>query len=154
MSEQDKEIKLLDGLEEMHQAATKYCEETHNPTAYYGVLHGWRVASARLSDELKVQDEANEILTRQLGEKDAEIISLQSKLATAEQEIASKQLIIDAAYKLDAERQSALSTALEVLEFYSNGGNPPQDVWEHKELGYFTGKRAREAIARIKGDAK
>ena len=34
----------------------------------------------------------------------------------------------------------------QVLEFYGNGGNSNQDVWVHPDLGYFTGKKAREVL--------
>jgi hypothetical protein len=43
----------------------------------------------------------------------------------------------------------ALEVYREALEFYSKGGNPSRDVWEDKELGFFTGKRSREALSRV-----
>lgn len=33
------------------------------------------------------------------------------------------------------------------LQFYAAGGNFSKDVWLHKELGYFTGKRARAVLS-------
>jgi hypothetical protein len=38
--------------------------------------------------------------------------------------------------------------AIELLEFYSNGGNPSQDMWLHDDLGHFTGKRCREFLSK------
>ena len=34
----------------------------------------------------------------------------------------------------------------EALEFYANGGNLQSDIWQHKKLGYFTGKRAKGCV--------
>lgn len=42
----------------------------------------------------------------------------------------------------------ALSEAVSLLEFYSKGGHPAMDMVEHKELGFFTGKRANEFLKR------
>jgi hypothetical protein len=39
-----------------------------------------------------------------------------------------------------------LEEAVEVIEFYSKGGNFQTDIWQHPNLGYFTGKRAREFL--------
>lgn len=43
--------------------------------------------------------------------------------------------------------QERLENAMEVIEFYSKGGHPNMDIWQHESLGYFTGKRARIFIA-------
>lgn len=43
-----------------------------------------------------------------------------------------------------------LAQVLPVLEFYSKGGNFQTDIWQHSELGYFTGKRARELLQKLK----
>ena len=40
-----------------------------------------------------------------------------------------------------------LREANTLLDFYSRGGNANMDVWKHEELGFFTGKRAREFLA-------
>ena len=34
----------------------------------------------------------------------------------------------------------------EVMEFYAQGGHSAMDMWQHPDLGYFTGKRARQAL--------
>lgn len=34
------------------------------------------------------------------------------------------------------------------LEFYAHGGNFNTDLWKHDELGYFTGKYAKETLAK------
>lgn len=39
--------------------------------------------------------------------------------------------------------QSKFNEAVEVIKFYSNGGNLNRDIWFDEKLGYFTGKRAR-----------
>jgi hypothetical protein len=44
----------------------------------------------------------------------------------------------------------ALICAVEALEFYAKGGNPSRDLWEDKELGFFTGKRAQEHLTRMR----
>lgn len=41
---------------------------------------------------------------------------------------------------------------MECLEFYAQGGNSNMDIWEHKELGYFTGKRAKALLTKLKGE--
>lgn len=48
----------------------------------------------------------------------------------------------------------SLRIAIDALEFYSQGGHPAMDMWEHKDLGYFTGKRARHELTRISELAK
>jgi hypothetical protein len=45
-----------------------------------------------------------------------------------------------------AELESRIANLREVVEFYSNGGHPAMDMWQHPDLGYFTGKRARQAL--------
>ncbi|MFN7295182.1 MAG: hypothetical protein ACK5T9_02865, partial [Bacteroidota bacterium] len=35
---------------------------------------------------------------------------------------------------------------METLEFYAQGGYPEMDMWQHPDLGYFTGKRARQTL--------
>lgn len=54
--------------------------------------------------------------------------------------------------------ESDLKTAHEMirefrkeLEFYGNGGNFNLDLWEHPELGHFTGKRARAVLQKWQG---
>lgn len=42
--------------------------------------------------------------------------------------------------------QSKFNEAVEVIKFYSNGGNLNRDIWFDEKLGYFTGKRAREFL--------
>ena len=42
--------------------------------------------------------------------------------------------------------------ALEVIEFYSNGGNPCRDMWLEPRLGYFTGNRAKEFLLKHGSD--
>lgn len=37
----------------------------------------------------------------------------------------------------------------EALNFYGLGGHPAMDMWQHETLGYFTGKRAQEALAKV-----
>ena len=43
----------------------------------------------------------------------------------------------------------ALIDCVETLEFYSQGGHPAMDMWKHKDLGYFTGKRAQKALTAL-----
>jgi hypothetical protein len=38
------------------------------------------------------------------------------------------------------------------LEFYAQGGHPAMDMWQHPELGYFTGKRACQVLAEVDGE--
>lgn len=47
--------------------------------------------------------------------------------------------LIDRIEKLE----SQLKEANELIEFYGAGGNFNSDVWQHENLGFFTGKRAR-----------
>lgn len=42
--------------------------------------------------------------------------------------------------------QRRFEEAVEVIKFYSNGGNSNRDIWFDEELGYFTGKRAIEFL--------
>lgn len=48
--------------------------------------------------------------------------------------------------------QSKFNEAVEVIKFYSNGGNLNRDIWFDEKLGYFTGKRARDFLYGIKND--
>jgi len=41
---------------------------------------------------------------------------------------------------------------VDALEFYANGGNFNRDIWIDEKLGYFTGKRARQALADFSGE--
>lgn len=46
--------------------------------------------------------------------------------------------------------KNKLKRAIEVIEFYSKGGNPQTDTWTKEGLGCFTGKKAREYLESIK----
>ncbi len=48
-----------------------------------------------------------------------------------------------------AQLQAQLAMCKEVLEFYADGGNPNRDIWLDEELGYFTGKHARECLFKL-----
>lgn len=41
---------------------------------------------------------------------------------------------------------------VKLLDFYSKGGNPHLDTWHDEVLGYFTGKHAREALKKWRGE--
>lgn len=53
-------------------------------------------------------------------------------------------------YSAYEQLQSKFNEAVEVIKFYSNGGNLNRDIWFDEKLGYFTGKRAREALAELR----
>lgn len=44
--------------------------------------------------------------------------------------------------------------AMQTIEFYSKGGNFQTDIWKHEELGFFTGKRAKEFVQKWNGVSK
>ncbi|OPZ24591.1 MAG: hypothetical protein BWZ03_00066 [bacterium ADurb.BinA186] len=48
------------------------------------------------------------------------------------------------------DQQKVIDKLLEVLGFYAQGGNFNRDLWHDEKLGYFTGKRAREALKQWK----
>lgn len=48
--------------------------------------------------------------------------------------------------------QSKFNEAVEVIKFYSNGGNLSRDIWFDEKLGYFTGKRARDFLRSLEGE--
>ena len=47
--------------------------------------------------------------------------------------------------------EAQLKEANELIEFYGAGGNFNADVWQHENLGFFTGKRARAYLKKWKG---
>lgn len=49
-------------------------------------------------------------------------------------------------YSAYSQLQKKFEEAVEVIKFYSNGGNLNRDIWFDEKLGYFTGKRAREFL--------
>lgn len=44
------------------------------------------------------------------------------------------------------ELERKLEVAIQLLKFYSQGGNSQTDIWYNEHLGYFTGKRAKEFL--------
>jgi hypothetical protein len=42
-----------------------------------------------------------------------------------------------------------LAEAVEILKWYGCGGNFQTDIWHHPDLGYFTGKRARDFLNKL-----
>lgn len=43
---------------------------------------------------------------------------------------------------------------VETMRFYGNGGNFNRDLWYDNDLGFFTGKRAKEALAKVEARLK
>ena len=58
----------------------------------------------------------------------------------------TKPLVHVIEYSAYEQLQSKFNEAVEVIKFYSNGGNLSRDIWFDEKLGYFTGKRAREFL--------
>ena len=92
----------------------------------------------RLESEGRAVAEALQFVRRV---KDDEVSSLFQALT---RERARYAELLEKIERLEAENRDMR----EVLEFYANGGNFNRDIWYDKELGFFTGRRAREVLAK------
>jgi hypothetical protein len=101
--------------------AYDYCQPEQYPTAFSGAKAGYLAGRAEADAELKIQDEANDILTKRLAESGAEIKRLTAAAENREAEsIANHHLAetrkakLAEAEKMVEELGKALSTLLNV----------------------------------------
>lgn len=79
---------------------------------------------------------------------------LQSLLALAEAYIESSESHLVVPVPTIQALMREIIAAREMARFYAGGWNPNLDVWKHDELGYFTGRRAREYLKEFVNDLR
>ena len=74
--------------------------------------------------------------------------SLELELARNRKTIEYGDSVVDRLELELASTKKMLDEALKLLKYYSQGGNPSQDTWHHEGLGYFSGKQAKDFLAK------
>jgi hypothetical protein len=114
--------------------AMDYCLNEEYPTGFSGYMAGFLKGYDFRQDEIDLLDEVTDIAA-------GEINSLTDQLKQLESQLLAQKTLNEVTVEYLDEK---LKKAEELLSFYANGGNPSWDVSEIRDLGYFTGKRARQ----------
>lgn len=148
-------------LEAIREFNGTTCTESNRNAFQYGAkfVTGILLFEIEVLKELNIEQlkkmQEMELRINSLDEENDDLLykNLISRLSSATEkyehamiELRSYDQILDEKNKEIQSLKDENKKFREALEFYANGGNSNRDIWFDDDLGYFTGKRARQTL--------